>query len=148
MTTALRLGGGLLMLTTVLASPASAESFGTLFTTPEQRAQLDSAMVAAHSPHMTSDNSEPLAAVNMQSIRLDGILVSSRGKKELWINGQPTSSGTPTGIQQALIGNHGRATIHLDHASTSHSMKPGQLYLPATGEIRETYRNDARSTEE
>ena len=148
MTTALRLGWGLLVLAAGSAIPAAAESFGTLFTTPEQRARLDSVLVPSGSPDATSGSPEQLATGNMQSIRLDGILVSSRGKKELWINGQPASSGTPTGIRQALVGNNGLATIHLDHAGTSRSIKPGQLYLPATGQVQETYSINARPAEQ
>lgn len=148
MIAAFRLGWGLLLVATGCASPAVGESFGTLLTTPEQRARLDSAMVPAGSADTANTGAEPIAVENMQSIRLDGIMISSQGKKEVWINGQPASSGTPAGIRQALIGNDGLATIHLDHARASRSMKPGQLYLPSTGEIQETYSISAGPAEE
>lgn len=148
MTALLKLSCGLLVVAMESAMPAAAESFGTLFTTPEQRAQLDNATVPGSSSDATGDTGEQVAIENMQAIRLDGIMISSLGKKELWINGQPASAGTPPGIRRAQVGNDGLVTIHLNNAGASHSIKPGQRFLPSTGEIQEAYLSNAPQAEE
>lgn len=107
-----------------------ADQWGHLFTTPAQRAQLDSSRSA---PVTTDDgsNDAPQAAA-LQPIQLTGTLTSSRGKRTVWLNGKPVTQGV-------RVLDAGRVQLRITSTDDARLMKSGQLLYPQSGEIVEGY---------
>jgi hypothetical protein len=114
------------------------DTYGLLFTSPAQRAQLDNRFNnrAAADTGAAAPVGEPLPA---QSLKLNGTLTSSAGKKEVWINGrrQLSVAGGPA----AAVSITGPDTVQVKSAPSAkaQAMKPGQVMDAATGEISEAY---------
>ena len=66
----------------ILALPATADDFGRLFFTPEQRARLDS----QHTRSIEDSGSSSVLTVN-------GIVQREGGPRTVWINGVPRDAG-------------------------------------------------------
>ncbi len=107
-----------------------ADPWGRLFTTPVQRAQLDSGQTApAKTDDSTSDTPQPGVT---ERIRLTGTLTSSRGTRTAWLNGKPVTQGV------RVLG-PGRVQLSAPAADKRRLLKSGQLLYPQTGEIVEGY---------
>jgi len=113
-----------------------ADSWGQLFTTPTQRAQLDSEQTT---PVNTIGSSNPGSsgtsqAPAIETIQLTGTITSSRGTHTVWLNGKPVTQGV------RVLG-PGRVQLNVNTSDHPHLMKSGQLIYPQSGEIVEGYAN-------
>lgn len=90
------LGTSLLMLLLIAASVAAADAdadqLGRLFTTPEQRARIDSLRYAIETelpkvePEVTSQPAEPKEIIPLAPVHLRGLISSADGNLVYWIN--------------------------------------------------------------
>lgn len=112
--------------TTVLADP-----WGLLFTTPDERARLDSGQ-AESVPSASSRSGRTKQQNSDQSVRVTGTLTSSRGKRTAWLNGKPAGSDV------RVLG-AGRVQLPAPSSNTTILIKSGQRFNPQTGEIAEGY---------
>jgi len=118
-----------IVLTTPWAT-LQADPWGRLFTTPLQRAQLDSGQTAPVKTDDEASQSPQPAAI--ERIRLTGTLTSSRGTRTAWLNGKPVSQGV------RVLG-PGQVQLSTPAAGKHRLLKSGQLLYPQTGEIVEGY---------
>lgn len=119
-----------LIFLTIPWTTLQADPWGQLFTSPAQRAQLDSGQAA---PVKTDDSSGNTAqAGSLQPIQVTGTLTSSRGKRVVWLNGKPVTQGV------RVLG-AGRVELHVTSDTDHRLVKSGQLLYPQTGEIVEGY---------
>ena len=125
---------GLLAATT----PAHADPYGTLFTTAEQRARLDAARNGAAVEPVSQRQSDGAISKN-EEVKLNGTLVSSAGRKEVWLNGESQVRGTGANDSRVRVLNSERIQFQSSPGATPHYMKPGQVLNPGTGELRESY---------
>jgi len=107
-----------------------ADPWGRLFTTPVQRAQLDSGQAALVNADDSSDNASKAAA--LLPVRVTGTLTSSNGKRIVWLNGKPVTKGV------RVLG-PGRVELHATSSTDHRLVKSGQLLYPQSGEIVEGY---------
>ena len=125
-------------LVTVVSTGVQAEPdpYGLLFTTPEQRARLDNrfngAAVGDTESQADAAGVEPRAA---PPLKINGTLVSSGGKKQVWINGESRIGPVQDsgGLVQLLN------AIRVRVRPTTHELKPGQVLDPNTGSVSEVY---------
>ncbi|HFD80056.1 MAG TPA: hypothetical protein ENK05_06670 [Gammaproteobacteria bacterium] len=119
-----------------MAATLHADPYGKLFTTPAQRAMLD-----AHSdPSETiaaDGDAEVANAAPARLIEFNGTLVSSSGRREIWINGQ-RDRGLPPGYRLRPVGRD-RVRLHGNADSRPRVLKAGQVLIPASGQVLEQY---------
>ena len=111
-----------------------ADPWGQLFTTPVQRAQLDSgkpAPVKTDSATESGSGSSSQGTV-VEAIQLTGTLTNSRGTGTVWLNGKPVTQGV------RVLG-AGRVQLQIYTSKHPHLLKSGQLIYPQSGEIVEGY---------
>lgn len=118
---------------------ASDDPYGLLFTTPDERLRLDNRF----SDHGGSNGSQAGAAhtepQSTRPLKVNGTLVSSVGKKEVWINGKSQfAPGDDSGGHVRLL-NAGRVRLKPSSSGKAHDMKPGQILDPNTGAVSEAY---------
>jgi hypothetical protein len=120
------------------AAAATADPYGTLFTTPEQRARLDAARnggaIAAAAPEQGQG-----ATAKREALKLNGTLVSSFGNKEVWVNGEPRLQGADLTGPRVQVLNRDRVRLQTSPGAAMHDMKPGQVLDPGTGQLREAW---------
>jgi len=107
-----------------------ADPWGRLFTTPLQRAQLDSGQVAPVNTGNASNDTPQTPSI--KPLQLTGTLTSSSGKHTVWLNGKPVKHGV------RLLG-AGRVQLRVTSAERPRLMKSGQLLYPQTGKVVEGY---------
>ena len=107
-----------------------ADPWGHLFTTPLQRAQLDSGQAAPVNTSNASNDTQQTPSI--KPLQLTGTLTSSRGHHTVWLNGKPVTQGV------RLLG-AGRVQLRVTSAEHPRLMKSGQLLYPQTGKIVEAY---------
>jgi hypothetical protein len=118
------------------------DNFGYLFTTPAQRAALD--RLRLEEPGNAVEGHEPLGALEPNTgrapIKVDGVVSSSSGKTNAWINGaKPTeNSKFKTGAIKP-----GKVDVIVGPDGNRITLKPGQSYEPDSGKVRDTYQTDA-----
>ena len=123
---------------------ANDDPYGLLFTTPDQRARLDNRF----NSHITGSDLKTGAVSGEHQVarplKLNGTLISSSGKKEVWINGesQIAAGGKQSGNVQLLKAN--KVRIKQSSSGQTHDMKPGQILDPTTGTISEAYQQGSR----
>ncbi|WP_297529033.1 hypothetical protein [Thiohalobacter sp.] len=105
------------------------DDLGRLFTTPEQRGRIE-ARRQGRVPVET-----PVAVVDR--LRVDGIMMSSDGRRRVWINGAGVAPDAP-GSDVSLF-RDGWVRLELDAKGTRRDLKPGQVLDRITGEVREGY---------
>jgi len=129
------------VLLVAISSPVCSDPYGTLFTTAGQRAKLDGRSADAEykqpisGQHEGKDNS-------VTPIRLNGTLLSSGGKKEVWLDGRPQLSSTSPERRRVRLLRTDQVQIKTSSESISHAMKPGQVLDPETGVVSEYYQQD------
>ena len=119
-------------------APAHADRYGTLFTTPEQRARLDAARNGVPAEPVAQRQGDGAAAKN-DEVKLNGTLVSSAGRKEVWLNGESQMRGSGVNGSRVRVLTSERIQFQSSPGATPHYMKPGQVLDPGTGELRESY---------
>jgi len=113
----------------VLMPVHAGDDLGRLFTTPEQRGRIE-ARRQGRAPVET-----PVAVVDR--LRVDGIMLSSDGRRRVWINGAEVMPDAP-GSEVSLF-RDGRVRLELDAKGTRRDLKPGQVLDRITGEVHEGY---------
>lgn len=124
------LGAGLV--SSVQSFPTLAEPSGRLFFTPAQRAAMDLARLRG-APQPTVEHAAPPVPA-APSVRLDGVVQRSDGKRSVWLNGkmQDADGSAPgdRGRNRATIPIPGQGRIEL---------KVGQTADGETGELIDPY---------
>jgi hypothetical protein len=129
-----------LLLTAILATLSlHSSAFGTLLTSPAERAQLDS----------RRQNSElhplPVQRVKVvelnKTISLEGLVTRQKGPATIWLNGQLLDKAT-TGLS---IYSHAQRAIAVSLPSPQGNvlLKPGQLIRPDNGELHDAYQQQS-----
>lgn len=124
----------------LVASPTTHadENFGYLFTTPAQRAVLD--RMRLRDGGTVVEGTEALGALEPNTgrapIKVDGVVSSSSGKTNAWING-----AKPKDNQKFKTGaiKTGNVDVIVGPDGTRITLKPGQSYEPDSGKVRDTY---------
>ncbi len=127
------------LLLTMLASNILADEFGTLFTTAEQRAKLDSGVRDTGPVTGDATGGTAPSAKTFRPLKLNGTLISRSGRKEVWINGQPEIHNNKHKYSRVNLGRNGNVHFKPSAASVPRLMKPGQVYDPQTGTVHESY---------
>lgn len=117
----------LLGLTSFLPSAQAEEKLGRLFLTPERRAMLE---------QQRQLNLQEQKTLEGSSIRLDGVIVRSSGKKTVWINGQAQHDNNGNlGVEtRVAAGTPGRAGLATGNERQT-DLRVGQKINRATQEI-------------
>ncbi|CAG4884237.1 conserved exported protein of unknown function [Georgfuchsia toluolica] len=113
----------------ILAPWAQAEEkLGRLFLTPERRAMLE---------QQRQFNLQEQKTLEGATIRLDGVVVRSTGKKTIWINGQAQNDNSSLGVETRVAPNDpGRARLTESNEHQT-SLRVGQKINRATQEIND-----------
>lgn len=128
-----------LLLLFAAASTRADDNFGYLFTTPAQRAVLD--RLPVHGT-VTGEEPEALGAdtpdTGRAPIKVDGVVSSSSGKTNAWINGAKPQDNKKfkTGAIKT-----GKVDVIVGPDDTRITLKPGQSYEPDSGKVRDNYQS-------
>ncbi len=148
----------LLLLTTLVATiiPVAAADLGRLFTTREQRAELNDLRYQAKfapppepTPAPVAQDAAPVEqSPVVDSMRINGVLRTSRGGGTIWLNRQQVERGgvTREGIQVTTGRKvHQGVKIQLPSGVDTILLKPGQKIDVATGSVLEAYEADPQA---
>ncbi|MBK8162571.1 MAG: hypothetical protein IPK65_05315 [Gammaproteobacteria bacterium] len=118
------------------AAPADpgAQDLGRLFTSRLERAEIDRMRVAQPRRPDEAAASGGTAAVPFAATRLDGMVRRSGGRDALWLNGYRTELDDGADARS-------RVRVTLPGTGRIVWMKPGQVFDPATGAVREAYQS-------
>ena len=120
----------------------AADSIGRLFMTPEQRAALDSARESGNDMLTdASQRAQPRAVSPDQPILLNGVVRRSRGPNVAWVNGarMPQVGTSDQGVQlRRGPDRHNQVTLG-EATGTTARLKPGQFWIPASGQVADCY---------
>ena len=140
------------------AAPAGAQSLGRLFTSAEQRANLDELRDQAHferperepeqAPQPTGGQAaaaEPAGQV-IERLTINGVVRAARGPGAVWVNGDLIERGgvTREGLRVDLAGRRPQVKVRLPSGVDSVALKPGQRIEVSTGAVREAYERAPR----
>lgn len=123
------------------ATPASAaDSLGRLFMTPEQRAALDSARASGNDLLNDPAQLAQRPTVSPETpVVLNGVVRRSRGPNVAWVNGERASTAGEQGVHlRRGPDRHNQVTLE-EAGGTSARLKPGQFWIPATGQVADCY---------
>lgn len=132
------------------ADPYAQPRIGRLFSSPEQRLELDRIRDESGSPEVSTPALDRSGRASLPSperdppalaATLNGVVVRSDGHRLAWIDGVETAPGgaTPTGVRvEADDTPRGRIRIRLSHGATSAVLEPGQS-VDVNGRVRAAY---------
>lgn len=109
-----------------MAHASEPPPLGRLFNTPQQRAQLDTQRSGTAPSVVPADAAPPLPP----PLVLNGVLRPAHGNSTVWLNHEVLPNGRRT------LGPDGKVTLTL-HSGRRVTLKPGQRYIEASGEIRD-----------
>lgn len=124
----------------------AADSFGRLFTSPPERANLDRLRQTAkaatlNQPLETSTDAAPAAApATPQPITMQGYVKRSDGKKgTVWVNNKPLQEGAASDAIEVgrLARNGNQVELTMPTTGKRIKLKAGQVYLLDSGKIKE-----------
>lgn len=116
----------LIALAALMPQVQAEEKLGRLFLTPERRAVLE---------RQRQFNLQEQKTLEGTTIRLDGVMVRSTGKKTLWINGQAQHDNNSLGVDTRVApGNPNQAEVTTNNERKT-SLRVGQEINRATQEI-------------
>jgi len=118
----------------------AADSLGRLFMTPEQRQALDSAREPGGEATAGAAVTAGTGAVPVgRQVVLNGVVRRSHGPDVVWINGTRASAagGQPVQLRRGPDKSN-RVTLE-DADGTVARLKPGQYWIPATGQVADCY---------
>ena len=117
----------LLTLTALLPQAQAEEKLGRLFLTPARRTMLE---------QQRQFNLQEQKTLEGATIRLDGVIVRSSGKKTVWINGQPQyDNNNSLGVETHIApGDPGQAGLAAGNEHQT-KLRVGQKINRATQEI-------------
>ncbi len=131
-----------LLLTAILATLSlHSSAFGTLLTSPAERALLDS---RRQNSELHPIPVQRIKAVELnKTLSLEGLVTRQKGPATIWLNGQLLDKAT-TGLS---IYSHAKRAIAASLPSPQGSvlLKPGQLIHPDNGEILDAYQQQTWS---
>ena len=136
--------------------PVSAEDFGRLFMSREQRANLNDIRYQAKFAPLPEPEPAPqirtAEPVNkgpvVSSLRINGMVKSSRGGGTVWLNNQQVERGGVTREGISITPGQRRADgiqIQLPSGVDSIVLKPGQKIDVVTGSVLEAYEADPQA---
>lgn len=114
------------------------DPYGLLFTSPAQRAQLDNRFNGNHAGESDAGATAATQPAS-PSLKLNGTVVSSTGRKAAWINGQRHLSGSRGSAADVRVIGPDNVQVRTAPSATLRTMKPGQVMDAATGQISEAY---------
>ncbi len=118
---------------------ADSDPYGLLFTAPEQRARLDNRF-NDQSPRTDSSSATGNAQAQLaHTLKLNGTLISSSGKKEVWINGESQFAAGNIQTGNIRLLNADKVRVKASASARAHDMKPGQILDPNTGTVNEAF---------
>lgn len=130
----------IILLVTLLYTPLicavdyDERSLEKLFTTPAERSKIDSEK-SGDVPQFTSRRVAPT------SIKVDGVIVRSKGKNTVWINGNRTSGNRIVGgvkvFAASVSKNNLKVPVLVDGRTVR--IKPGQSWSEETDSIVDSY---------
>lgn len=140
----------------LILSPApglhAQERLGRLFSTPEQRIELDRLRDDpdfGRMPEPAAASAEPLPApepeaglgVPALAVRVDGVMLRGGVHRVSWINGAMTGAGTaaPGGVRIDDAVSDGRVRLRLPDGRSTVALKPGQTIDGARSRVLEAY---------
>ena len=137
---------GRMLLLLVIACPAltsyGAEDWGSLFTTPSERARLEALRGESSVPSSTAPVmpvAETVSDVSPSTpITIRGYVERGDGKRNtVWVNNVPVMENASVGEVEVgeLRSGSSPVQLKLPHIRQPLQLKAGQTYLPATGEI-------------
>lgn len=125
---------GALLAGAVPAALAQVPQLGRLFSTPEQRAQLDAQRYGSppSSPALAPPAPPPPPPPPAPPVELNGLVQRSSGRSTVWLNGTPQQEP----YNQLGQGQGGTLSLRLSSGQLI-LLKPGQRYDPASGSVTE-----------
>lgn len=148
-----------LLLVLALAAPtADAQRLGRLFTSLDERAELDELRYQAQfatperepEPAAAATNTPEQAAPTVSSLTVNGIVRGSSGRGTVWVNGREIERGGTTreGIQVNTTGPGGRSVrARLPSGVDTIELKPGQKIDVIHGVVLEPYERSEKTPE-
>ncbi len=118
-----------------------ADTLGRLFTTPQERAALDSKSGIKFAARNLGENDPS------QQIKLNGTVISSTGKRKIWVNGKNHENKNPD-EPRAFIINSKQVRLDTPYGTQGKLMKPGQVLDLTDGKIHESFMLDKDQPEE
>ena len=129
--------------------------FGRLFSTPEQRAELDRMRrdaesvgvpmpVPADTGTSPGPSQESEEAPRLGAVTIDGIVIRRDGHGIAWVNGERAAIGTttPEGVRVgALLARQGHVRIRIPGERGSVDLEPGQTIVVESGRVLDAYQD-------
>jgi len=137
-------------------STADAQTLGRLFTTPEERAELDEIrnnpdIEEPTAPQMVVAPEQGPTGPTVEHVTINGIVLRSSGQNYSWINGDNIRGGDATRegirVETRRLTSGGTVRLVLPSGLDTVQLKPGQKIDVLTGSILEPYeqRSDERA---
>ena len=127
----------------LLVAPPDAAGLGRLFSTPQERAQLDAMRRRAEHEPPGGNAMQPEQVTDSARLRVDGLVVREHGPDSVWINGEWVNRDGTTREGIRVLGEAGgRVKILLPHGTAAIRLKAGQHVDLATGTVRDAYEAD------
>lgn len=120
-----------------------AETLGRLFTSPDERKQLDELRTNQDSSETfvpVVPTSNPTVTTTADELRFSGFIKRADGSYAIWVNGQSNLSNQDSQIEQAQFLMSPEATLTAKGQEAT--MKPGQIWSLESNTIREGYYRD------
>lgn len=143
---------GIVVVANLWLPVADAQQLGRLFTTPEERAELDE---IRNDPDFGKEEAPEVVVVPEQGpggplvehVTINGIVLRSSGNNYSWINGDNIRSGDATRegirVETRQLSGGGTIRLVLPSGQDTVQLKPGQKIDVLTGSILEPYEQDA-----
>lgn len=133
----------------LLSLPAQAQTFGKIFSTPEERHSLDLQREAMLAELTEAERQaaldkpllvlpEPVIEEAPAMIQMGGVVRRSDGSHTVWLNGVPVNERElPANVQLDMLS--GLGVLRVRTPTDIFSLRPGQTLNATTGELRESY---------
>lgn len=132
----------LLLLAAVLSAPAAAPAaqLGRLFTTAQERAELERLRRAPPPAPAAAPQPAPVAvrapAPEVPRVTVNGVVRSTRGRGVAWVNGMSTLDADFAAQHFDVdVSRHGKVTIRTPGDRPDVDLAPGQSFEPDPGRI-------------
>lgn len=143
----------LVMVALVMPATVNADALGRLFITPVERSKLDKLRNEDQFQTPSAGDAVPVVSdsqlrAEKKSVRLNGIVHRSDGTQVVWVNGEQAAH--QRGKQEIWVSRKGdgdsRIALGIEGYERPLNLKPGQVWDPNTGKIREEYEANGSAT--